>query len=60
MCLFQRLNLEGLSRTCAGLKGEHELQINLIITDSVTVLNQSLTGENSVKKHAYCKHLLIS
>lgn len=49
-CLFERHDLEGLSRTCAGLKGKYELQNDSnYVTDSVTVVNQSLAGENSVQ-----------
>lgn len=49
-CLFKRHDLEGLSRTCAGLKGKYELQNDSnYVTDSVTVVNQSLAGENSVQ-----------
>lgn len=39
MCLFKRHDLEGLSRTCAGLKGEYELKNDSnYVTDSVTVV----------------------
>lgn len=52
MCWLQRHDLEGLFWTCAGLKGEYDLQndcnLILILTGSVTVLNQSLAREDSV------------